>query len=258
MFEKVDGLRRKLGVAALCFCGVLHGTVSYADTVSAAYDVVIRNGRVFDGNGNPWVQADIAIRDGRFVKIGKVTGKGAREIDAAGKIVSPGWIDMMDQSEETLLKNGLAENKVLQGVTSLIAGEAGTHMPADQTSEFLGRLAAQGISVNFGTYYAAAQAREEVMGERDGKPSAAQLDRMKERVEVAMRQGALGVTSALIYPPSSFQSTDELVELAKVAAASGGRYASHVRGEGREVLDAVGEAIEIGGRAKIPDRKSVV
>lgn len=252
MFGRVDELRGKIGIAALCLCAVLHGAAACADTAEGAYDVVIRNGRVFDGNGNPWVHADIAIRDGRFVKIGKVTGKGVREIDAAGKIVSPGWIDMMDQSEETLLKNGLAENKVLQGVTSLIAGEAGTHMSADQTSAFLGRLAAQGISVNFGTYYAAAQAREEVMGERAGEPSAAQLGSMKERVEVAMRQGALGVTSALIYPPSSFQSTDELVELAKVAAAFGGRYASHVRGEGREVLEAVGEAIEIGERAKIP------
>lgn len=219
---------------------------------SPAYDIVIRNGRVLDGNGNPWVRADVAIRNGRFVKVGVVDRRGKTEIDASGKFVSPGWIDMMDQSEETLARNGLAENKVLQGVTTLICGEAGTHKPAGQTGQYLASLAAQGISPNFGTYYAAAQAREAVMGDAAGEPTALQLQHMKDEVDVAMRQGALGLTTALIYPPSSFQSTAELTELARVAARFGGVYASHVRGEGAEALTAISEAIEIGEKAGLP------
>jgi N-acyl-D-amino-acid deacylase len=96
------------------------------------YDVVIRNGHVLDGAGNPWIAADVAIANGKFVKIGKVTGHGRREIDATGKYVSPGWIDMMDQSGETLLVNGLADNKVREGVTTVIAGEGGTPVPANE------------------------------------------------------------------------------------------------------------------------------
>lgn len=249
----LDRFRGKRVMLAMLVCGVsFAGSAVLAQADSTRYDLVIRNGRVLDGSGNPWVYADIAIRHGRFAEVGRVDGRGTVEIDAAGKYVSPGWIDMMDQSDETIQKNGLGENKILQGVTSLIAGESGVPVPTQRTAEYLDRLAAQGISVNFGTYYAASQAREEVMGDAAGTPSEAQLSRMKDLVRMAMRQGALGVTSALIYPPSSFQSTDELIELAKVAGDFGGRYASHVRGEGKEVLQAIGEAIEIGARADIP------
>ena len=108
-----------------------------------------------DGDGNPWVNADVAIKDGRFVKIGRVEGRGAREIDAQGDYVSPGWIDMMDQSGEVLLKNGLAENKLREGVTSAIAGEGGTPVPSAQIADYFKKLEAQGISLNFGTYYSA-------------------------------------------------------------------------------------------------------
>jgi N-acyl-D-aspartate/D-glutamate deacylase len=180
--------------------------------------VVIRNGRVLDGEGNPWVHADIAINNGRFAKIGRVEARGLREIDAKGDYVSPGWIDMMDQSGEVLLKNGLAENKLREGVTTAIAGEGGTPVPSSQIDAYFKQLEAQGISLNFGTYYSSAQARVESMGEAAGRPSAEQLDAMRAHVDEAMRAGAMGIATALIYPPDSFQSTEDLVELARVAA----------------------------------------
>ena len=235
----------------------LLGLIFSASAVSApaqpgtTYDVVIRNGRVLDGNGNPWVNADVAIKDGRFVKIGRVEGRGSREIDAQGDYVSPGWIDMMDQSGEVLLKNGLAENKLREGVTTAIAGEGGTPVPAAQIADYFKKLEFQGISLNFGTYYSSGQARVEVMGDVAGHPSAQQMDAMKAHVDEAMRAGAMGIATALIYPPDSFQSTDDLVELARVAARRGGIYASHMRDESAKLLQAIGESIEIGEKTGI-------
>jgi len=215
------------------------------------YDVVIRNGRVLDGLGNPWVRADVAIKDGRFAKIGRVEGRGAREIDAQGDLVSPGWIDMMDQSGQVLLKNGLAENKLREGVTTAIAGEGGTPVPAAQIADYFKKLETQGISLNFGTYYSSAQARVEVMGDGAGRPTEQQMDAMKARVDQAMRAGAMGIATALIYPPDSFQSTEDLIELARVAAKYGGIYASHMRDESAKLLQAIGESIEIGEKTGI-------
>lgn len=215
------------------------------------YDIVIRNGHLLDGDGNPWVNADVAIKDGRFVKIGRVEGNGAREIDARGDYVSPGWIDMMDQSGEVLLKNGLAENKLREGVTSAIAGEGGTPVPSAKIGEYFKRLETQGISLNFGTYYGSGQARVEVMGDVAGHPTPEQLDAMKMHVDEAMRAGAMGIATALIYPPDSFQSTEDLIELSRVAAKYGGIYASHMRDESAKLLQAIGESIEIGEKTGI-------
>ncbi|HEY2678170.1 MAG TPA: D-aminoacylase [Steroidobacteraceae bacterium] len=215
------------------------------------YDIVIRNGRVLDGAGNPWVLADIAIKDGRFAKIGKIDGRGAREIDARGDYVSPGWIDMMDQSGEILLKNGLAENKLREGVTTAIAGEGGTPVPSAQIADYFKKLETQGISLNFGTYYSSAQARVESMGDAAGRPTAAQMEQMKAHVEEAMKAGAMGIATALIYPPDSFQSTDDLIELSRVAAKYGGIYASHMRDESANLLKAIEESIEIGEKTGI-------
>jgi N-acyl-D-amino-acid deacylase len=223
-----------------------------SDVRSSAYDLVIRNGRVLDGAGNPWIRADVAIRDGRFVRIGHVAGRGTREIDATGRYVSPGWIDMMDQSGSILPRNGLAENKVRMGVTTAIGGEGGTPVPAARIPEYFEALEEQGISINFGTYFSAAQARVAVIGREDRAPSAAELERMESIVDSAMAAGAMGMTTALIYAPSSYATTDELVALARAAARRGGIYASHIRGEGKEVVDAVTEAIEIGERAGLP------
>lgn len=217
-----------------------------------SYDVVIRNGRVLDGAGNPWIAADVAIQGGRFVRIGHVTGTGRVEIDARGKYVSPGWIDMMDQSGGVLPRNGLAENKLRMGVTTAIGGEGGTPVPVDRIPEYFETLARQGISINFGTYFSATQARVAVIGRDWRAPSAAELEEMRGIIDRAMRAGVMGLTTALIYPPSSYATTRELVELARVASRHGGIYASHIRGEGAELVEAVEEAIEIGEKGGVP------
>jgi len=217
------------------------------------YDVVIRNGRVLDGAGNPWILADVAIKDGRFAKIGRIAERGKTEIDAAGKYVTPGWIDMMDQSGSVLQRNGLAENKLRQGVTTAIGGEGGIPVPAaSNVGEYFAGMEKTGISINFGSYYSETQARTAVLGPSSRAPNAAELDRMRAIMDTAMRAGAMGMTTALIYPPSSYATTDELVEIAKVAAKYGGVYASHVRGEGAEVVQSVAELITIAEKAGLP------
>jgi N-acyl-D-amino-acid deacylase len=216
------------------------------------YDVVIRNGRVLDGAGNPWILADVAIANGRFAQIGKVEARGRVEIDARGKYVSPGWIDVMDQSGSVLPRSGLAENKLRMGVTTAIGGEGGTPVPASQIPEYFATLERQGISINFGTYFSQTQTRVSVLGRQARAPNAAELARMRAIMDTAMRNGAMGMTTALIYPPSSYTTTDELVEVGRTAAQYGGIYASHIRGEGKEVVQAVREAIEIGERAGMP------
>jgi N-acyl-D-amino-acid deacylase len=217
-----------------------------------AYDVVIRNGRVLDGAGNPWILADIGIRDGRFARIGRIPERGAREIDAAGKYVSPGWIDMMDQSGGALLRHGLAENKLHMGVTTALGGEGGPPVPVDSMAAYFRQLTEQGISINFGTYVSHGQARTPVLGRASRAPDAAELSAMVDIIERGMLAGALGLTTALIYPPMSYASTAEIIATAGAAARHGGIYASHIRGEGRELLEAVAEAIEIGESARLP------
>jgi N-acyl-D-amino-acid deacylase len=234
-------------IAGAALAALLAGAAQASE--APAYDLVIRNGRMLDGQGNPWVTADIAIKDGRFARIGKVDGRGKREIDAKGDYVSPGWIDVMDQSGEVLLVNGRAENKLREGVTTAIAGEGGAPVPSAQLSAYFDRLQKQGISLNFGTYYGATQARVEVMGDGAGAPTPAQLDQERGHVDEAMRAGAMGIATALIYPPASFQTTDELVELSKVAHRYGGIYANHMRDESADLLKGIGESIEIGERS---------
>jgi N-acyl-D-amino-acid deacylase len=236
---------------ATAACGATIASMSAMAAEQFAYDVVIRNGRLLDGLGNPWVRGNIAIKDGRIAEIGRCAGRGRREIDAHDHYVSPGWIDLMDQSGEVLQRVGLAENKLLQGVTSAIAGEGGTPVPAAAIDAYFRGLENSGISLNFGTYYSSAQARVAVMGEGSGAPTPSQLEKMKDLVATAMRAGAVGIATALIYPPDSFQSTQDLVELAKVAAQYNGIYASHMRDESAGLLTAIGESIQIGEQAGI-------
>lgn len=240
--------RSSFALSALCLVAAPRAATSQ----SADYDIVIRNGRVFDGGGNPWIRADLAIKSGRVVRLGLVTGRGAREIDATGRYVSPGWIDMMDQSAGILSRNGLAENKVMMGVTTALSGEGGTPVPPTQVASWFAGLEKSGISLNFGDYYSATDAREAVLGMQDRAPTPAELERMKAMVDTAMRAGTLGITTALIYPPSSYHRTEELIELAKVAAKYGGFYASHIRGEGKELVQSVAEAIRIGEEGGVP------
>ncbi len=243
----------RLPASAILAFAVASGCALHAQGGAApAYDVVIRHGRVLDGAGNPWIAADVAISGDRFVKIGKVEGTGKREIDATGLYVSPGWIDVMDQSGEVLLKNGLADNKLREGVTTAIAGESGTPVGAEEIGAYFSRLKKQGISMNFGSYYSEAQARVAVIGQVDRPPTPAELERMKQLMARAMQQGAMGMTTALIYPPSSYAKTDELIAMAKVAGTYGGLYASHMRGEGREVVQSVDELIQISEQGHLP------
>lgn len=234
-----------------------------------AYDIVIRNGHVINGTGSPWHAADIAIRDGHIAAIGRLGDVDAKQvIDAHGMVVTPGFIDMLDQSGHTLLVDGHAPSKIFQGVTTLITGEgesaaplndkilaeAGTHAkPAWRTlGQYFDVLQKQGIAVNFGTYVGAATAREMVIGYGDRTPTANELEQMQEIVADAMRDGAFGVSTALQYPPATFSTTPELIALAKTAASFGGIYATHMRSEGNGEMAALDEVFDIARAAHIP------
>ncbi len=239
-----------LAIAVAASTSALRATAGQAPPPE--YDILIIGGRVLDGAGNPWVAADIAIKSDRIARIGRFTAPATRVIDATGLYVAPGFIDMMDQSGGVLRQDGTAQSKIRQGVTTLIAGEGGTPVPPAELDQYFATLEKQGISVNFGTFVSAAQARTSVLQSANRDPNPEELDRMKAVIETAMQRGALGLTTALIYPPESFSKTPELVELARIAARYGGIYATHVRDEGLGELQAIGEAIEIGEKANLP------
>src|SRR5689334_11202928 len=249
----MNNFRRNVARLLICLIALnLLRVPLAAQQAEPVYDIVIRNGRVLDGSGNPWILADVAIKDGRFARIGKVRERGRHEIDASGRYVSPGWIDVMDQSGRALMVNGLAESKLMMGVTTGIGGEGGTPVPADKISEYFAGLEKSGISMNFGTYFSETQARVAVLREDSRAPTPEELQRMKAIMETAMKAGAMGMTTALIYPPSSYATTNELIEMAKVAAQYGGIYASHIRGEGKELVQSIEEAITIGEQGGLP------
>jgi dihydroorotase/N-acyl-D-amino-acid deacylase len=240
----------------------------------AAYDLIIQGGRIIDGTGNPWYEADLGIRLDRIVVIGKLNGaKAKRVIDAKGMVVSPGFIDMLGQSESALLIDNRSLSKLAQGITTEITGEGGSiapqnahtiaaaqpaldpyHLKIDWKTldDYWMRLDKKGTPINLGTYVGAAQVREAVLGDVNRAPTADELEKMKALVEQAMQQGALGISTALIYPPGHYAKTEELIELAKVAARYGGIYASHMRSEGQNEVAAVREALRIGQEANIP------
>ena len=239
-----------------------------------AYDVIIRGGRVLDGAGNPWVYADVAIRGDRIAKIGRnIEDPAKREIDAKGFIVAPGFIDMHTHSDLTLLVDGDAQSKVRQGVTTEILGEATSVAPVCPASRqeteasdadlhikrdwtdfdgYFRRLLKQGTSVNVGSYVAGGTIRACGMGFDMRGPSAAELKKMEDFVAEAMQQGALGLATGMIYPPNSYAKTEELVELAKVAARYGGIYTTHMRNESSNLLTSIQENITIADQAHIP------
>ena len=242
--------RMRVAVLFAVLCSSLFGCAVSAD-LNAEFDVVIRNGKVLDGAGNPWVLADVAIKDGRFAQVGVVEGRGEKEIDARGQFVTPGWIDAMDQSGYVLRESGLAENKLLMGVTTAVGGEGGTPVPADEIADYFAQLETQGISLNFASYYSATQARVEIIGDVARKPTVTEIDAMKDKVRIAMRAGTLGLATALIYQPGSYQSTEELIDIVSASAPFGGIYATHMRDEGKALVRAVKEAIEIGEKADV-------
>jgi N-acyl-D-amino-acid deacylase len=230
------------------------------------FDVLIINGRIVDGTGNPSYVGDVAIRDGKIAAVGRLTGKtAARTIDAAGLTVAPGFVDIHNHSDFTLVEDGDAESMVRQGVTSMIFGEGGSAAPvggkqqrnagrADWTDlqGYFTRLLRQGISTNIGTYVGSSQIWTYVRGETAGPPTDEQLTQMQAQVKLAMEQGALGVASSLSGPPGSWIDTATLVAMCEVASRYGGIYSTHMRTEGRGVFESVAEAIEIGRRAHVP------
>jgi N-acyl-D-aspartate/D-glutamate deacylase len=220
------------------------------------FDLLIRGGRIVDGAGNPSFVGDLGIRMGRIVAMGRLSGRtSARSIDAAGLTVAPGFIDIHNHSDNTLLEDGNAQSMVRQGVTSMIFGEGGSAAPSARWKDFhayFAQLMKQGISTNIGTYVGSSEIWTWVHGRKAGPPSVEELDRMRALVKEAMEQGALGVASSLSGPPGSWIDTDTLVAMCQAASAYGGVYSTHMRTEGRGVFESVAEAIEIGRRANVP------
>ena len=238
------------------------------------YDLLIVHGHILDGSGSPWFEGSVAVKDGKIAAVGRLENATARQvIEARGLLVAPGFIDLHSHSDYTLLADGSGQSKIRQGVTTEILGESasagpilGPAVPEFDKSlkrygltrdwatlgEYFARVERQGVSVNIASYVGSGQVRLDVMGNVDRAPTSEELEKMKELVDQAIRDGAIGLSSGLIYPPNSFAKTGELVELAKVAAKYGGIYTSHIRGEGTHWKQSVDEAIEIGEKAGLP------
>lgn len=235
------------------------------------YDLLIRNGRIADGTGNPSFIGDVALQNGKVAAIGRLTGKTAkRTIDATGLVVAPGFIDIHNHSDYSLLRDGNAQSFIRQGVTTFIFGEGGSAAPTGGKQQQSGRRSTEneggfttfrdyfaallkgGISANIGTYIGSSQIWTYVHGPAAGPPTPEEVTQMKAIVKQAMEDGALGVASSLSGPPGSWIDTDTLVAMCEAAAPYGGIYSTHMRTEGFGVFESVAEAIEIGRRAKVP------
>jgi dihydroorotase/N-acyl-D-amino-acid deacylase len=242
--------------------------------VDEPFDVVILHGHILDGTGSPWYSGDVGIRKGHIAVIGDLAGAPAKQkIDAKGKIVAPGFIDMLGQSELTILVDPRLPSKIYQGITTEITGEGNSVAPVNDAMlasdhsgyahlhlapdwrtlrEYFARLEKQGMGINLASYVGATSVRRMVLGDADVQPTPAQLDQMKALVDQAMRDGAVGVSTALQYAPAPYAKTEELIALAQAASKYGGIYATHMRSEGDSVLDSIDEATRIGREAQIP------
>jgi len=246
----------------------------FAQIPHAAFDLVITNGRIIDGSGSPWYSGDIGIRGGKIAAIGNLSADArTRTIDAQGKVVAPGFIDMLGQSEMTILVDPRLPSKIYQGITTEITGEGGSAAPlndaiirADHSGyehyhitpdwrtfrQYFARLEKQGMGINLASYVGATQVRRMVLGDDDKQPSPEQLIQMRTLVRDAMKDGAVGVSSSLEYAPAPYAKTDELIALAAEASKFGGIYATHMRSESDAVLESIDEALRIGREARIP------
>ena len=238
------------------------------------FDLVIVHGRIIDGTGSPWYSGDLGVRDGRIAAIGNLEKTArARTIDAHGEVVAPGFIDMLGQSELSILVEPRVPSKIFQGITTEITGEGNSVAPLNDfiiqsdrkvyehygvtpdwrtLRQYFARIEKQGIGINFATYIGATSVRRMVLGDEDRQPTPEQLDEMKRLVQEGMRAGAVGLSSALEYAPAPYAKTEELIALAGEAAKFGGIYATHLRSEGDGIMAALDEAIRIGRSAGIP------
>jgi dihydroorotase/N-acyl-D-amino-acid deacylase len=257
---------------AIFFAYLLLASLALAQTPT--FDIVITNGHIIDGTGSPWYSGDLGIRAGKIAAIGNLSAAPRkRTVDAAGKVVAPGFIDMLGQSELTILVDPRLPSKIYQGITSEITGEGNSIAPlndaiiqSDHTGydhykitpdwrtfrQYFARLEKQGMGINLASYVGATQVRRMVLGENDVQPTPAQLDEMKTLVRDAMKDGAAGVSTALEYAPAPYAKTDELIALATEAGKFGGIYSTHMRDESNSVLDAIDEALRIGREAHVP------
>jgi len=261
-------------LAAILLVSGAHVSWAQASASSTAFDIVITNGHIIDGTGSPWYSGDLGIRGGKIAAIGDLAdAPRKRSIDAHGMVVAPGFIDMLGQSELTILVDPRLPSKIYQGITTEITGEGGSAAPlndaiiqADHSSyehlkitpdwrtlrQYFARLERQGIGINLATYVGATQVRRTVLGDADAQPTPAQLGQMKALVRDAMHDGAVGVSTSLEYAPAPYAKTEELIALGSEASKFGGIYATHMRNESDAVLTAIDEALRIGGEAHIP------
>lgn len=271
-------LRLALALAAVTACARPTFTIPPAAAALGSYDVVIGNGKIVDGSGNPYFYGDVAIRGDRIVAVREAGGlrsaRASRFVDATGLVIAPGFIDIQAHSWEALLwRDGRVLSKVTQGVTSEILGEASTPAPSNDNIEqlqeivdmeaprgelqrsfrgprgfatWLRAMERNGNSVNVGSYLGATTVRAFVMGQTPDTPNAEQLETMRRVVRNAMEDGAFGISTALIYPPGSFATTMELIEMAKAMAPYRGKYITHMRSEGDSLYQAMDEALRIG------------
>ena len=253
--------------------GVLAAVLlSSCHTTPPEFDLIVRGGLVLDGTGSPAMRADVGVQGDRITAIGDLALRtAATTLDATGRVVAPGFIDTQGQSGRLLLEDGAGASHILQGITSEIIGESSTPalwVPGSAdlpflnrlgisfdwsgVGGFLARLASRGITVNVGSLAPLNQLRVDVIGTTQRAARPEELEEMRRRLDDAMREGAFGLSSALIYPPGSYASTDEIVALARTAAIHGGRYVTHVRGEGDRIESAIDEAVRVGREADIP------
>src|SRR5437867_5512426 len=241
-----------------------------AVAAGSEYDLLIQHGRIIDGSGNPWFYGDVAVKADRIVALGRITGEAKRTIDATGLVVAPGFIDMHSHSDWTLLEDGNAQSKIRQGVTTEVLGESSSAGPFKgklkprsvsvknepleirALRDYFAAIERAGVSVNVASYVGEGTVWECVMGSSFDRPGPGELRQMKDLVAEAMNDGAFGLSTALMMPPSSLATTDDLVELCKVVREHGGIYSTHMRDEGLGVFDSVKEAIRIGERAGVP------
>jgi N-acyl-D-amino-acid deacylase len=238
------------------------------------FDLVITNGHIIDGTGSPWYSGDIGIRSGKIAAIGNLAEQPhKRAIDAHAMVIAPGFIDMLGQSELTILVDPRLPSKIYQGITTEVTGEGGSPAPlndsiihAEQTKyahyqitpdwrtlrQYFARLEKQGMGINLASYVGATQVRRMVLGDEDKQPTPTQLDQMKDLVRQAMRDGAVGVSTSLEYAPAPYAKTEEIIALAGEASKFGGIYATHMRSESDAVLVSIDESLRIGREAHIP------